>query len=63
MPLGHNDRHALLEAYKTLPTFMVVEEGLAQLKRSGFWLFAFSNGTTVAVEARSRDHCLEVVID
>lgn len=66
IPLGHDHRHALLEAYRTLPAFKDVEEGLVRFKRSGFRIFAFSNGTAEAVEALLthagiRDHFLDVV--
>ena len=37
-------------AYKILPAFDDVEEGLARAKKAGFKMFAFSNGSTEAVE-------------
>jgi 2-haloacid dehalogenase len=60
------EKGALLEAYRGLPAFPDVEEGLTQAKRSGFRLFAFSNGKAEAVEtllqqAGIRGHFLDVV--
>ena len=49
--LSQFDKQELLEAYKVLPAFTDVKEGLDQAKRSGFRLFAFSNGSAEAVEA------------
>ncbi|MCK4536450.1 MAG: haloacid dehalogenase type II [Desulfuromonadales bacterium] len=39
----------LLEAYRVLPAFDDVEEGLQRAKKSGFRMFAFSNGSPEAV--------------
>jgi 2-haloacid dehalogenase len=50
VPLGQKDKEELLDAYKTLPAFDDVKEGLERAKKAGFRLFAFSNGTAEAVE-------------
>lgn len=39
-----------MDAYKVLPAFDDVTEGLARAKKSGFRMFAFSNGSADAVE-------------
>lgn len=49
--LSHYDKQELLEAYKVLPAFADVKEGLDQANSSGFRMFAFSNGSADAVEA------------
>src|SRR5450631_1187006 len=49
-PLSQNVREELLDAYKVLPAFDDAEEGLSQAKKSGYRLFAFSNGSADAVE-------------
>jgi 2-haloacid dehalogenase len=66
IPLSTSDKLALLDAYKTLPAFQDVEEGLSQAKQAGFRMFAFSNGSAEAVEtllehAGIRHFFLEVV--
>ena len=43
-------KNQLLEAYKTLPAFDDVEDGLTMLHGKGHRLFAFSNGTASAVD-------------
>ncbi|MEE3625845.1 haloacid dehalogenase type II [Nitrospirillum sp. BR 11752] len=48
-PLGPDQRTALLDAYRTLPAFSDVADGLALLRAAGFRLYAFSNGTAEAV--------------
>ncbi|UGA56861.1 haloacid dehalogenase type II [Vibrio sp. VB16] len=42
-------KEALLESYKTLPCFDDVIATLTQLKQDGFRLFAFSNGSQIAI--------------
>lgn len=64
--LHPNDRTELLDAYKVLPAFSDVAEGLARARASRFRLFAFSNGSAGAVEALLknadiRDYFLDVV--
>ena len=64
--LSSKDKTALLDAYKALPAFDDVTEGLARAKASGFRMFAFSNGKADAVEillknAGIRDYFLDVV--
>ena len=49
--LSQNDKQELLDAYKVLPAFDDVREGLARANKSGFRMFAFSNGSGDAVEA------------
>lgn len=49
--LSAADREALLAAYRTLPAFPDVDQGLARAADRGFHLFAFSNGSADAVEA------------
>ncbi|MGD0585556.1 MAG: haloacid dehalogenase type II [Oryzomonas sp.] len=53
-PLCHKDKQELLELYKVLPAFADVEEGLARAEKSGFRIFAFSNGSAEAVEGLLR---------
>lgn len=50
-PLTEKDKQDLLDAYKILPAFDDVKEGLDTAKELGFRLFAFSNGSADAVEA------------
>jgi len=44
-------KEALLAAYRVLPAFADVREGLALLSGAGYRLFAFSNGSADAVSA------------
>ena len=65
-PLDATQRGALLEAYRVLPAFPDVEEGLRRAKELDFRPFAFSNGRAEAVEALLahagiRHHFLDVV--
>jgi 2-haloacid dehalogenase len=65
-PLSQSDRQELLAAYKVLPAFDDVAEGLERARQTGFRLFAFSNGSGEAVErllqhAGIRDFFLGVV--
>ncbi len=50
IPLSRQAKEELLNAYKILPAFGDVKEGLIRAKESGFRMFAFSNGTADAVE-------------
>lgn len=64
--LSETQKLGLMEAYRTLPAFDEVKEGLLQLKNSGFRLFAFSNGSAEVLEvllsnAGIRDQFLGVV--
>jgi 2-haloacid dehalogenase len=64
--LSHKDKQELLELYKVLPAFADVEEGLARARKTGFRIFAFSNGSADAVEgllgnAGIRDYFMGVV--
>ena len=45
------NKKELISAYNVLPAFDDVEAGLAQAKKAGFRMFAFSNGSVEAVEA------------
>src|SRR5262249_2018664 len=49
--LSREDKATLLGAYRALPAFADVKDGLARCKAAGFRLFAFSNGAADAVEA------------
>jgi len=42
--LSENDKQTLLEGYRFLPAFPEVKKALASLKKSGFRMYAFSNG-------------------
>jgi len=48
--LSEDDKQELLNVYKVLPAFDDVKEGLERAKELGFRMFAFSNGTSDAVE-------------
>lgn len=66
VPLSRQAKEDILNAYKTLPAFGDVKEGLIRAKESGFRMFAFSNGVADAVEmllktAGIRDFFLGVV--
>ena len=49
-PLTQQQKQSLLKAYASLPAFSDVIEALSLLKNTGFKLYAFSNGTEVAVD-------------
>lgn len=49
--LGKGAEESLLSAYRTLPAFPDVREGLNRLQSAGFRMFAFSNGLAGAVDA------------
>ncbi len=48
--LSRQAREDIMNAYKTLPAFGDVTEGLVRAKERGFRMFAFSNGVADAVE-------------
>ena len=48
--LTDSQKKSLLESYKTLPAFDDVISSLSQLKSANCSLYAFSNGSTLAVE-------------
>lgn len=50
LALSIEEKEELIGVYKLLPAFSDVKAGLAQAKRAGFRMFAFSNGTAEAVE-------------
>jgi 2-haloacid dehalogenase len=50
-PLNREDKEELLGAYRVLPAFDDVAEGLSRAKKSGYRMYAFSNGGRDAVEA------------
>jgi 2-haloacid dehalogenase len=47
--LSAGERDRLLECYRLLPAFDDVEDGLQRVKKAGYRMFAFSNGSTEAV--------------
>lgn len=64
--LAKEQKHKLLDCYRTLPAFKDVKDGLARLKAANFRLYAFSNGSADVVEALLesagiRDFFLEIV--
>jgi 2-haloacid dehalogenase len=66
LALGQEDMEALLAVYQTLPAFPDAKACLAQAQEAGFRLFAFSNGTAMAVDrllrhAELRNFFLDVV--
>ncbi|MEX0680306.1 MAG: haloacid dehalogenase type II [Balneolales bacterium] len=66
VPLTEAQKDELLDVYRVLPVFSDVKEGLARLKKAGFRIYAFSNGSTEAIEtlldtAGIRDFFLGVV--
>jgi 2-haloacid dehalogenase len=50
LPLSQPDRQQLLDAYRALPAFDDVKEGLERAHAAGFRMFAFSNGSAKAVQ-------------
>lgn len=48
--LTDNQKETLMNAYKVLPAFADVKEGLQILKKAGHHLYAFSNGSNKAIE-------------
>lgn len=50
LPLSKEQKQALLSAYKTLPAFDDVINGMERLKQKDYKLYAFSNGAAEAVE-------------
>lgn len=63
---SQTDKDELMDAYQTLPAFEDARSGLEQAKQAGFRLFAFSNGSSDAVEqllikADIRDYLMDVV--
>jgi 2-haloacid dehalogenase len=51
LTLSMKDKEELIGVYKVLPVFDDVKAGLAQAKKAGFRMFAFSNGSTGTVES------------
>jgi 2-haloacid dehalogenase len=47
---SERDKEEVLAAYRTLPAFDDVEAGLDRARKSGYRMFAFSNGSADAVE-------------
>ena len=47
--LGEGQKEQLLQSYRKLPAFADVREGLDALRKQGFGLYAFSNGSAAAV--------------
>lgn len=48
--LRQDQKEQLLQAYRSLPAFDDVEQGVGTLRAAGFRTYAFSNGTEEAVE-------------
>jgi len=66
VPLSNKDKEELMGSYRVLPAFDDVAEGLDRAKKAGFRMFAFSNGSTDAVEtllknAGIRDYFIGIV--
>ena len=66
LALSAEIKNELIDTYKVLPAFSDVATGLEQARKAGFKMFAFSNGSTDAVEsllvnAGIRDYFLGVV--
>ena len=66
VPLSREQKEELLNAYRILPAFEDVQEGLACAKAAGFRLYAFSNGSAGAIEmllatAGIRESFLDIV--
>jgi 2-haloacid dehalogenase len=64
--ITNDQKHELLECYRTLPAFRDVKDGLAGLKAANYRLYAFSNGSADAVEtlllaAGIRDFFIDIV--
>ncbi len=51
LTLSMKDKEELIGVYKVLPAFDDVKAGLAQTKKAGFRMFAFSNGSAGTVES------------
>ena len=66
VPLTNEQKNELLRSYRTLPAFDDVAKGLSLLQSDGFRMYAFSNGSSDAVEellvtAGIRDYFLGIV--
>ncbi|WP_153914890.1 haloacid dehalogenase type II [Shewanella sp. TC10] len=61
--LSAEQKHHLMECYKTLPAFDDVKPALATLKAKGYRLFAFSNGTKGAVETLLKTADIDVFFE
>ena len=66
VPLTNEQKQGLLDQYRTLPAFNDVADGLSRIKAANYRLYAFSNGTTDAIEslltsAGIRDYFLGVI--
>jgi len=48
--LSEAEKQELMNTYSTLPPFQDVKEGLDKMEKVGFQMFAFSNGSTDAVD-------------
>jgi len=64
--LSNENRNALIHLYNRLPAFDDVEAGLTEVKKAGFRIFAFSNGSAEIVEsllitAGIRDYFLGII--
>jgi 2-haloacid dehalogenase len=66
LPLSQPDKQQLLDAYRALPAFDDVKEGLERARKAGFRMYAFSNGSAEAVQgllsyAGISDYFIDVV--
>jgi 2-haloacid dehalogenase len=52
---GQSDKDEVIAAYRTLPAFEDVAEGLERARQAGYRMFAFSNGSADAVETLLRN--------
>jgi 2-haloacid dehalogenase len=64
--LSNKEKLELMNVYSILPSFKDVKEGLEQVKKAGFRMFAFSNGSSEALEtllanANIRKYFIDIV--
>ena len=64
--LTETEKAELMAAYRTLPAFTEVAEGLDALQATGYHMYAFSNGhpddvENLLVQANIRDHFINVI--
>lgn len=64
--LSNMEKQKLMNAYSILPSFKDVEEGMETVKKAGFRMYAFSNGSTEALEtllanANIRKYFIDIV--
>ena len=64
--LSNKEKLELMNVYSILPSFKDVKEGLEQVEKAGFRMFAFSNGSSEALEtllanANIRKYFIDIV--